>query len=139
MIERRKFNREDNQNFMLERRRYIRVMESGPVLISRLGKESGEGQILDLSLRGLRMVSEQPFRRGEKLEMSFKLKPDLDMSLVAVIRHSYPWKGETIYGLEFFIRDLSDLREHMKLNAFIMTERARQDKMLRQQIQKEKK
>ncbi len=139
MIERRKFIRTKGQVVMLERRKYIRVMESAPIEVVRSGKAAAKGDLLDLSLRGLRMVSGAAFKRGDKLQMSFKLSPDLDMNLVAVVRHNYPWKGQTIYGLEFFIRDLTDLREHIKLNKFIMQERVRQDKLLRQQIQKEKK
>ena len=125
---------------MIERRKYVRILESGPVGITREGKPQGYGELLDLSVRGIRMTTLLALKRGEKVRMSFRLGEGIEMKLAAVIRHSYRWKAESkIYGLEFFIRDFSDLREHVKLNRFILEERGRQDKLLRDRFHKEKK
>ena len=43
-----------------------------------------------------------------------------------------------IYGVEFFIQDYRDLKEHLKLNDYIMRIRAEQDRLLREKLLKRK-
>ncbi len=123
----------------LERRRYIRVVETSSVTFTHGKNVSGQGRLMDLSLRGLRFTSKALLKSGQKIQASFDLGRSIQMDLAAVVRHGHKWKDEEwIYGIEFFIRDFKDLKEHLKLHEFIAEARARQDEMLRRQISKEK-
>ena len=94
---------------------------------------------MDLSLRGLRFTSQATLENGQKIQANFSLGDAIRMNLAAVIRHGRRWKeNEWIYGMEFFIRDFQDLKEHLKLNRFIAKTRAKQDLVLRRQLSKEK-
>ena len=94
---------------------------------------------MDLSVRGLRFVSASALKKGQKIQAIFNLGEEIRMDLAAVVRHGHKWRErEWIYGIEFFIRDFKDLREHLKLEHFIAQTRARQDQILREHLEKEK-
>lgn len=125
---------------MKERRKYIRVAAHSPFSFTRERKVPGTGQVLDLSLRGLRFASEVALEKGEKIQARFELSKAIRLDLAAVVRHGHRWKaGAFIYGIEFFIRGFQDLKEHIRLNEYILEARSNQDRIVHAQISKEKK
>ena len=121
----------------MERRRFIRVIEGCPMTFVASDGVTGEGELFDISLRGLRFLSGLTLLNGEKIRAIFILSNGISLDLAGVIRHSHHRrKKKWIYGVEFFIRDYRDLKEHLKLNDYIMRARAEQDRMLARRLLK---
>lgn len=120
----------------LERRKFIRVMEGSPLTFVTSRGKSGEGELMDISLRGMRFVSEQNLTVGEKIRTVFILTNGISLDLSGVVRHRQGKAQRWIYGVEFSIQDYKDLKEHIKLNDYIIRTRAEQDRILRREILK---
>ena len=123
----------------IERRKFIRIVEGCAVTFAARDEAKGEGTLFDLSLRGLRFLSATPLLNGEKIRVAFTLSNGISMDLAGVIRHTHQRKMKKwIYGIEFFIREYRDLKEHIKLNGYILRARAEQDQMLQEEVLKRK-
>lgn len=122
----------------MERRRFIRVLEKCLISFISLKGASGEGELIDLSLRGMSFVSESQLGVREKMRVVFILANGISLDLSGVICHRQGKKNKWIYGMEFSIRDYRDLKEHLKLKSYIAHAHAEQDRLLRKEILKNK-
>lgn len=120
----------------VERRRFIRIIESCPLTFMISHGESGEGELLDLSLRGMRFQSDAVLSHGEKIRTVFILSNGISLDLSGIVRHRQGKVRKWIYGVEFSIHDYRDLKEHMKLNSYIIRARAEQDRIVKKELLK---
>ena len=118
----------------MERRRFIRVVEGRPLTFVSTKGSNGEGELLNISLRGMRFISETQLQTGEKIRTLFLLGNGIALDLNGMIRHRKGKPRKWIYGTEFSISDYHDLKEHMKLNQYIISARARQDRLLQTEL-----
>ena len=123
-----------NNRSSMERRRFIRIVEGRPITFVSNKGSSGEGELLDLSLRGMRFISDAPISVGEKVRTVFLLSNGISLDLSGLIRHRQGKPRKWIYGMEFSIQDHADLKEHIKLNNYIIRARAQQDKILQREL-----
>lgn len=119
-----------------ERRKYIRIVETCEISFINSKGETGEGELLDLSLRGLRFISEFYLNSGEKVRIVFILSNGISLDLSGIIRHRQGKPHKWVYGMEFSIRDYRDLKEHIKLNGYIVKMKAEQDRFMKEQFLK---
>ncbi len=122
----------------IERRRFIRVLERCSISFISLKGMSGEGELVDLALRGMSLVTDVRLDVGEKIRAVFILSNGISLDLNGIIRHRQGQKGKWIYGIEFSIRDYRDLKEHLKLKNYIVHSRAKQDRFLKKEVLKRK-
>ena len=123
----------------MERRRFIRIIEGSPVSFLTSDGVRGEGKLVDLSLRGMRFNSRTEIPDACRVRSIFLLENGLSMDLAGVVRHASRASARRwVYGVEFFIQDYRDLKEHLKLNDYIMRIRAEQDRLLREKLLKRK-
>ena len=122
----------------LERRKFIRIIQGCPLTFVVAKGGSGEGELLDISLRGMRFTTEKSLSRGEKIRSVFILENGISLDLSGVIQHKQGKTPKWIYGVEFSIHDYRDLKEHIKLNDYIIRMRAEQDRILRRELLKRK-
>ncbi len=122
----------------LEKRRFIRIVEGSPLTFVAAKGLSGEGELLDISLRGMRFVSESMLTTGEKIRTVFILTNGISLDLTGVVRHVQGKGRKHLYGVEFSIHDQRDLKEHIKLNDYIVRARAEQDRILQKELLKKK-
>jgi hypothetical protein len=83
-------------------------------LLSILTRKSAEGTLVDISRKGVRLISEQSFQRDQKLALTLTLpwdKPPIDVLLAAV-----KWVRGNQIGVEFI--DL-EANNQTSLNAFL--------------------
>lgn len=86
------------------------------ILFSILTRESAEGTLVDISCRGVRLTTDQSFRRDQKLALNLTLpwdKPPIDVLLAAV-----RWVRGNQIGVGFI--DL-EADNHASLNAFLQS------------------
>lgn len=122
----------------MERRRFIRVIEGCPLTFVSSKAKSGEGELMDISLRGMRFVTDTLLAIGEKIRFVFILSSGISLDLTGIVRHRQGKTRKFIYGVEFSIHDYRDLKEHLKLNDFILHTRAEQDRILQRELLKRK-
>lgn len=121
----------------LERRRFIRILERCPLtFVSKKG--NGEGELIDLSLRGMRFVSDSDLAVGGKIRSIFTLSNGISLDLTGIIRHRQGKTRKWIYGVTFSIQDYCDLKEHLKLNDYILQARVKQDCILQKELLRRK-
>jgi len=97
--------------------------------------EKGEGVVIDLSLRGVRFLSGSVLHTGDKIRTAFQPGKEITLDLAGIIRHTHRKSAKRwIYGVEFFIQDYRDLKEHLKLNSYIIRARAEQDHLLQKKL-----
>lgn len=123
----------------IERRRFIRIVEGSPLTFVTSKGISGEGELIDISLRGMRFQSESILPAGEKIRSVFILTNGISLDLTGIIRHKVGKHKKSIYGVEFSIHDYQDLKEHLKLNGYIVRVRAEQDRLLKKELLKKRK
>lgn len=122
----------------IERRKYFRIVESCLMTFITGKGLAGEGEVVDISVRGMAFLSETALTVGEKLRTVFILSNGISLDLKGIVRHRRGRTHRAAYGLEFSIRDHRDLKEHMKINDFIAKARAEQDRLLKDKLLKKK-
>jgi len=122
----------------VERRRFIRIIEMCPLMFITPKGANGEGELVDLSLRGIRFTSGEILLVGERVRTVFILSNGISLDLTGLVRHKKGGARKWIYGLEFSIRDHRDLKEHIKLNNYILRVHAEQDNLLREKLSRNK-
>lgn len=86
------------------------------ILFSILTRESAEGTLVDISRKGVRLTTDQSFRRDQKLALNLTLpwdKPPIDVLLATV-----KWVRGNQIGVEFI--DL-EADNQASLNAFLQS------------------
>lgn len=86
------------------------------ILFSILTRESAEGTLVDISRKGVRLTTDQSFRRDQKLALNLTLpwnQPPIDVLLAAV-----KWVRGNHIGVEFI--DLEG-NNQTSLNAFLQS------------------
>lgn len=110
----------------IEKRRFIRIFSNIPAkVILKNGKELN-GLVTDISIDGVRVTLLKNVIQGEEVLVSFKIE-DLQIKCKAKVVHSTDKIPKT-YGLKFLNLDRKKL---FKLGEVIITERKKQDKLLR--------
>jgi hypothetical protein len=122
----------------IERRKFVRVLEKCSVSFVSVKGSTGEGELIDVALRGMSFLSENHLSKGEKIRVIFMLGNGISLDLSGIVRHANPAKGKTIYGMEFSIRDYRDLKEHLKLKSYIAHVHVKQDQFLKKEVLKKK-
>lgn len=110
-----------------ERRQYIRVFTS---FLSRIRSDRGdvgEGQVVDLSLGGLRFVSNTDFSPKDNIRVDFHLPNGIACSLIGKIV-AVTEGSPRVYGIKFSTLD-PIIRQNM--GEFIMTTKYSQDDWLK--------
>ena len=108
-----------------EKRRQIRVFSSVPVTFH-TEKTEGEmnGQMVDISLSGMRFTSRESLIVGENLKMKFLLPNDLRCIFIGRVVTKVEGDDQHIYGMNFIRQDPVD---RMNLSEYIMEAKVEQE------------
>lgn len=108
-----------------EKRRQIRVFTSVPITFHK-EKGTGEmnGQMVDISLSGIRLTSREALQMGDILKMKFILPNNLGCVFLGKVVTKVDGKDQLIYGINFFKQDTVD---RMNLSEYIMEAKNEQE------------
>lgn len=115
-----------------EKRRQIRVFSSVPVTFhtEKIGGEMN-GQMVDISLSGMRFTSRESVEMGENLKVKFVLPNDLRCVFIGMVVTATDSKGQRIYGINFIRQDSVD---RMNLSEYIMEAKMEQEHWVRGKV-----
>ena len=120
-----------------EKRRQIRVFTSIPITFH-MEKASGEmnGNMVDISLSGLRFTSREKLTIGDIVKMKFVLPNDLWCIFLGRIVTKVDSKDQNVYGVNFIKQDSVD---RMNLSEYIMETKKEQEFWVRGKSEEGKK
>lgn len=112
-----------------EKRRQIRVFTSVPITFH-TERSEGEmnGQMIDVSLSGMRFSSNEKIEIGENVKMKFILPNDLGCIFIGKVVTEVNADSNKIYGVNFLKQDPV---ERMNLSEYIMDARMEQESWIR--------
>ena len=120
----------------LERRRFIRVLVNAPLSFAAPGGLLGVGEMRTLSIRGLSFVAGEVIKTGSPIRVSFSVGKNMIFELAGTVRHRLGRGSWKHYGVFFSVRDYRDLKEHGRLNEFIMSAKREQDALAESRLRK---
>lgn len=108
-----------------EKRRQIRVFTSVPITFH-MERATGEmnGNMVDISLSGLRFTSRELLKIGDIIKMKFVLPNELWCIFLGRIVTKVDSNDQNIYGINFFKQDSVD---RMNLSEYIMETKREQE------------
>lgn len=122
-----------------ERRRFIRVLVDSPMTFALPKGVLGVGEMITLSLGGLSFLAQEAIAAGSPIRMSFSVGKNMTFELGGQVRHASGKGSWRYYGVKFSVPDHRELKEHEKLNEFIVAARREQDSRFRDQFRKKDK
>ncbi|MFH1380524.1 MAG: PilZ domain-containing protein [bacterium] len=112
-----------------EKRRQIRVFTSVPITFhSERSEGEMNGQMIDVSLSGMRFASSEQVELNANLKMKFVLPNNLGCIFIGKVVTKAGGDNQQIYGVNFIKQDPV---ERMNLSEYIMDARMEQEKWIR--------
>jgi hypothetical protein len=115
-----------------EKRRQIRVFTSVPVTFhteSSVGEQNG--QMIDISLSGMRFTSREIIQVGDILRMRFTVGNDLRFVFIGRVVTASAGQEQKIYGVSFMKQTPAD---RLKLSEYIMSTRQEQEFWIKNKV-----
>ncbi len=113
-----------------ERRRYIRAFVYTPAMFTYSKLEKGRAGIIDISLAGLRMTTDQSLEIGQCLHFEFTLPNGIQIKVTGIVKHRHG----IFYGIRFDPKDIQKIINRRDFEKYITKLRAEQDSWLRQKV-----
>jgi len=104
----------------VERRRFIRIFVDSPISFISSQGVLGVGELVTLSVRGLSFIAQDSISSGSQVRVSFSVGKDMTFELGAKVLHQTGKGSWRYYGIVFSDIDYRDLKEHDRLNEFIL-------------------